>query len=262
MDLVQKRGLVVSATPELRATVANLKVKVEMQAAPALLPEPGNRYGEQRSKEQSSSPAPKAKTTTDVQSSNSRGESLAKKIRIPCKLRATCKIPSHSYWHPPVCHNHTSHSGCKYGGKSQFRHNDAEETPSKKSKKGSAKGSVALLKDSPNCGCVSQDSYPKKSVQQKVGKMGSNASAGHTVKFPGGTSHQIKIRERKGPPRGVIQKCEPHEGNPCAPRFEERSHEETSRQESWGRKAAWDLAKNILQAQKYRRDHVFVLLWK
>ena len=31
MDLVQKGSLVVSATPELRATVANLKVKVEMQ---------------------------------------------------------------------------------------------------------------------------------------------------------------------------------------------------------------------------------------
>ena len=41
MDLVQKGSLVVSATPELRATVANLKVKVEMQAAPALPPSTG-----------------------------------------------------------------------------------------------------------------------------------------------------------------------------------------------------------------------------
>ena len=225
MDLVQKGSLVVSATPELRATVANFKVKVEMQAAPALLQVPGNQYGVQRSKEQSSSSAPKAKATTDVQSSNSQGESPAKEIRIPYKFQAKCKNPSCSYWHPPVCDTHTSQSGCKYGEKCQFRHNDAEETPSKKSKKGSAKGSVALLKESPNCGCVSQDSYPKKSILRKVRKMGSNASAGHTVKFSGGTWHQIKIRERKGPPRGIIQKCEPHERNPCAPRFEGRSHE-------------------------------------
>ena len=67
MDLVQKRGLVVSATPELRATVANLKVKVEMQVAPALLPVPGNQHGVQRSKEQSSSSAPKTKAKTTAE---------------------------------------------------------------------------------------------------------------------------------------------------------------------------------------------------
>ena len=75
-------------------------------------------------------------------------------------------------------------------------------------------------------------------------QLGSNASAGHNVKFSGGTWHQINIRER-GPSRGIIQKCEPHEHSPCARRFEEKSHEETSKQESWFRKAAWDLAKNI-----------------
>ena len=39
----------------------------------------------------------------------------------------------------------------------------AEEKPSKKSKKGGAKGSVALLRRSIQLGCVSQDSYPRKS---------------------------------------------------------------------------------------------------
>ena len=46
-----------------------------------------------------------------------------------------------------------------------------------------------------------------------------------------GTWHQIKSRERKGPSRGIIQKCAPHERSPCAPKFEERSHEVTSYQE-------------------------------
>ena len=32
----------------------------------------------------------------------------------------------------------------------------------------------------------------------------------HTVKFSKGTWHQIKIRKRKGPSRGIIPKCAPH----------------------------------------------------
>ena len=187
-----------------------------------------------------------------MQSSNSQGEVPAKKIRILCKFLAKCKIPSRSYWHPPVCHTHTSQSGCKCCEKCQFRHDSAEETPSKKSKKGSAKGSVALLKKSPNCGCVSQDSYPKKSILQKVRKKGSNASAGHTVKFSGGTWHQIKIRERKGPPRGTIQKCEPHERNPCAHRFEERSHEGHRKARELGPQSSVGLGEKHFTSSKIR----------
>ena len=74
-----------------------------------------------------------------------------------------------------------------------------------------------------------------------------NASAGHTIKFSGRTWYEIRIRERKGPSRGVIQKGEPHERNPCAPNFEERTLEETSRQEDCARKAAWDLARKIFK---------------
>ena len=72
-----------------------------------------------------------------------------------------------------------------------------------------------------------------------------NASAGHTTKFSGRTWYEIRIRDRKWPSRGVNQEGEPHERNPCAPRFEERTPEEASRQEDCARKAAWDLAKNI-----------------
>ena len=56
-------------------------------------------------------------------------------------------------------------------------------------------------------GCVPQDSHPRKSILRKEGKLGSN----HAVKFSKGTWHPIKNRERKGPSRGIIQKCEPHD---------------------------------------------------
>ena len=55
----------------------------------------------------------------------------------------------------------------------------------------------------------------------------------------------MKNRERKGPSRGIIQKCEPHERSLCAPKFGESSHEETLHQERCARRAAWDLAKYI-----------------
>ena len=49
------------------------------------------------------------------------------------------------------------------------------------------------------------------------------------------------------PSRGVIQKGEAHERNPCAPKFEERTLEETSRQEECARKAAWDSVRQIFK---------------
>ena len=66
--------------------------------------------------------------------------------RIPCRYRGKCTNPSCNYWHPPVCQNYLSESGCKYGNRCYFRHVEADEKPSKKSKKGGAKGSVALLR--------------------------------------------------------------------------------------------------------------------
>ena len=43
--------------------------------------------------------------------------------------------PSWNFGHPPVCPNYKSESGCTYGDKCIFRHVEAEEKPSKKSKK-------------------------------------------------------------------------------------------------------------------------------
>ena len=47
-----------------------------------------------------------------------------------------------------------------YGRKCFLRHVEADEKPSKKSKKGGAKGAVAFLKESTQFGSVSQDFHP------------------------------------------------------------------------------------------------------
>ena len=60
-----------------------------------------------------------------------------------------------------------SETGCIYVNKCYFRQFEAGEKPSKKSKKGGAKGSVASVKESTQLGCVSQDSHPRKPVQRE-----------------------------------------------------------------------------------------------
>ena len=71
-------------------------------------------------------------------------------------------------------------------------------------------------------GCASEDSVPRKSVPREPGKLGTRGA----VTFSKGTRHQIKIRERTGPSQGFIQKCALDECGLCAPKFEEKSHEE------------------------------------
>ena len=58
--------------------------------------------------------------------------------KISCRY-SNCNNPSCNYWHPPVCQNCKSQTGCNYGNKCYCRHVEAGEKPSKKSKKGGAK---------------------------------------------------------------------------------------------------------------------------
>ena len=145
-----------------------------------------------------------------------------------------------------------SKKGSENGDKCHYRHVEGVGMPSKREKKGGAKGSVVILKESTHLGCVSQDSYPRKSTLREEGKLGSK----HTVQVSKGTWHQIKVRERKGPSRGIIPKCAPHERGLCAPTFGERSHEETWEQEGCVRRASWDLAKILYKLKNSDKTDV------
>ena len=107
----------------------------------------------------------------------------------PCKQWqwSETENPSRKFWHPPMCLNCKSEKGCMYGDKFHFRHVEAEGKPSKKSKKGGAEGSDAILKESIQLGCVSQDSYPRKSILREEGRLWPK----HTVKFSKSTWHPI-----------------------------------------------------------------------
>ena len=64
----------------------------------------------------------------------------------------------------------------------------------------------------------------------------------NSPKAPGTKSKFWKERVHR---RGIIQKGAPHERTPCAPKFQDRSQEETLNQDRCARKAAWHLAVNL-----------------
>ena len=65
------------------------------------------------------------------------------------------------------------------------------------------------------------------------------------VRFSKAVQRHANIRDQN-PSLGIICPGDPHQRNPNAPKFEDRSQEETECQERCAREAAWRLAKHIL----------------
>ena len=64
------------------------------------------------------------------------------------------------------------------------------------------------------------------------------------------------IRDQN-PSLGMICPGDPHQRNPNAPKFEDRSQEETEWQEQGAREAAWKLAKNVFKLKEQERVTFF-----
>ena len=149
---------------------------------------------------------------------------LQRALEISCKFGARCKNPSCNCGHPPMCHNYETETGCTYGNRCFFRQSDAEEAPSNKSKKESAKGSVASLKESPNWLCIS-------------GFLSEEVSSTESWK--------IGIERISGTQCEIL-------GNPGAPRFEDRSHEENLKTRRLCPQSSVGLGEKCSQALKQR----------
>ena len=76
------------------------------------------------------------------------------------------------------------------------------------------------------------------------------------VKFSKAIARHTKIRDQN-PSLGHICPGEPHERSPNAPKFEDRSQEETEWQEQGAREAAWKLAQNVLKLKEHERATFF-----
>ena len=78
------------------------------------------------------------------------------------------------------------------------------------------------------------------------------------IRLTKSTLRQASIREKQGPSLGKIQDKNPYQRTPCAMKFEDRSHEETERQQRCARSKAWDLAKKHIQAQRERQTYILL----
>ena len=131
---------------------------------------------------------------------------------------------------------------------------DRTRKPVKRSdKKLGQNSSKRQSSDARQLGCVFQDMMPPKSILRKGTDMPKPIQR---VKFTKAIARHTKIRDQN-PSLGYICPGEPHERSPNAPKFEDRSQEETEWQEQGAREAAWKLAKNVLKLKEHQRATFF-----
>ena len=76
------------------------------------------------------------------------------------------------------------------------------------------------------------------------------------MKITKAVARHTKIRDQN-PSLGYICPGEPHKRRPNAPKFGDRSLEETEWQEQGAREAAWKLAKRVLKLKEHQRATFF-----
>ena len=102
-------------------------------------------------------------------------------------------------------------------------------------------------------GCVFQDMKPPKSILRKSSDMQKPIQR---VKLAKAIARHTNIRDQN-PSLAYICPGEPHQRNPNAPKFEDRSQEETQWQEQGAREAAWKLAKSVINSKEHERAIFF-----
>ena len=224
-----------------------------------------------------------------------RGRSPSGRMsRWPCKdyLRGTCNNSFCEKWHPPERLFNKTKSGCRLGEKCSYAHRQVDEQLTKRSQKNDDKSAVAMLKkgnwqerefvsdashdrtgqpgkrsdkklgqnssqrrssDARQLGCVFQDRTPPKSILRKCIDMRKPIQR---VKFTKAIARHTKIRDQN-PSVGYICPGEPQQRSTNAPKFEDRSQEETEWQEQGAREAAWKLAQNVLKFKEHERATFF-----
>ena len=186
--------------------------------------------------------------------------------RWPCKdyFGGTCNNSYCEKWHPPECLFYKTKSGCRFGEKCSFAHRQVDEQPTR-SEKNDDKSAVVMLKkgdwqergpvtdqcpdrrgkpdkrsdeklghksskrrssDARQLSCVFQGMTPPKSILRKCTDMRKPIQRVKFTKLLHGT--QIRDQNLSF---GYICPGEPHERSPNAPKFEDRSQEETEWQE-------------------------------
>ena len=175
----------------------------------------------------------------------------------PCKdyLKGTCTTPFYEKWHPPECLFYKSEKGCRFGENCSYAHRQVDEQPSKTSKKNCDKSAVTLLKITRQLGCVFQDTEPPKS-SSILRKSSNTQKPIRCVQFTKAVLRHANIRRPKSIAWNDLP-GDPYQRNSNAPKFEDRSQEETEWQEQGAREAAWRLPQNIQRLTEKDKTALF-----
>ena len=183
-------------------------------------------------------------------------------LRQPCRyyLKGTCTRSLCENWHPPRCQFYKTETGCKAGDKCLFPHHKVHEQPNKKPKKTyhSKKGresddnnAVAIVRIVPQWGCVSQDSESLDSQRGKTvpGEPDAKSLVLEQILRVRFTQSTLRLARIGG--KTMEHRLEKYKSNflisevPYAIKFEDRSQEETARQQRCAQSKAWNLDKII-----------------
>ena len=116
-------------------------------------------------------------------------------------------------------------------------------------------GPVGRRSSNARLGCVCHDMKPPNSTSI-LRKSSDMQTPIQRVKFTKAVVRHADIRDQN-PSLGMICPGEFHERSPNAPKFEDRSQEETEWQEQGAREAAWKLAKSVLKLKEQERATFF-----
>ena len=131
------------------------------------------------------------------------------------------------------------------------RHDRSGKPDKRSDEKLGQKSSKRQSSDARQLGCVFQDMTPPKSMLRKCTDMRIPILR---VKFTKAIARHTKIRDQN-PSLGYTCPVELHQRSPNAPKFEDRSQEETEWQEQGAREAAWRLAKSVLKFKRKTKQH-------
>ena len=133
-----------------------------------------------------------------------------------------------------------------------------EEQPNKRLKKGGDESAVAVVKSVRQLGCVSQDAEPPESVtiSRNVPKV---LGPTQRVRFTRAALRQANIRDNQGPSLNKMQVKSAHQRSPYAVKFEDRSQEETERQERCAAETRGDLPRIFISSKKKEKAAFFSL---
>ena len=207
------------------------------------------------------SPIPRTQTKGKGKSV-SKGRSLrgvspsGKRPRRPCKkyLSGNCTNPSCDSWNPPVSQNYKSKSGCKFGDNCVFLHRVADGQPSKRPKKGCGKGLCCPIDECKAVG-FRNSGYRAAEIQHDF-------TEGPTIletQTPRAV-HNVCVEPRKNSEKkGSIAGCNSaHSSSLYAPKFEERSQEETFKTRAMRPERCMGIGQDYFQAQGKAQNNILV----